>query len=541
MSQREAGASGDRSGWILEVGEESYSLADYLGGHPDTGQTYRASGPDWTLVIRIYPRRHSTVTNEKLTSPEESGSLSVYTYVGQAKLHPSSSEEATAELVWATIRRYMPHTLKDVLLDPKDPQRESTYYIALEVARALYSLHVSGISHGDIRPSNILVSDDAAIHLADYGVAINGRFNIAQLEPLFASPEALKRGTLNSPASDLYTYGRIVRALYENSMPRLEREREILWRLTDECLNLVPSLRPDARKVLETLEQHATPQDYQKFRRRLLSVRLAAYADVTSRLGIRATSEHSDDILKTIERWIEQLAKDVRETKSFRPVSMSGSQLAHLLGTFILYDSWSAGLPISSNSEFGILRLVRHEELAPHQESPPSPPSGDCLDPEWAAEIEQDTREDLADRKLTADEIEARVKRQLGIAAKLTEGVLKSDTFVRTEDVATIMSVQCPGITTEEVRVMRDLGYLLSFPVGDVHMYPLFQFDSTGMPRDCIKAVSDLKGYSRSSWSRGIDWLLRSPLLGDMSPAESLHRGNPESAVVDYFYSTIAA
>jgi Protein kinase domain len=533
----EAGIPGELTGRILEAGDGSYSLADYLGGHPDTGQTYRASRGARTLIIRIYPTHHSTVTNEKLTSLEESDALWVYTYAGDAKLLPSSNEDPTAELVWATIRRYAQHTLKDVLLDP---QRQSTYYIALEVARALHSLHVSGISHGDIRPSNIIVSGNAAIHLADYGVAINGQSNIE--EPLFASPEALIRGALNSPASDLYAYGRLIRALYEHSMPRLEREREILWRLTDECLNLEPSRRPDARKVLETLEHHTTTRDYQKFRRRLLSVRLAAYADVISRLGIRITREHSDDIQGTIQRWIEQLAKDVRETKSFRPVSMSGYQLAHLLGSFTLYDSWGSTSPRNWSSDFGILRLVRYEELNPHQESPLPPPTGDGLDPEWAAEIEHDTREDLADRGLEAEEIEARVNHQLSIAAKLTESVLKSDTFIRTEDVATMMSAQCPGITSEEVRVMRDLGYILSFPVGDVDMYPLFQFDtSAGLPRDCIKKVSDLKGYTRSSWSRGLDWMLRSPLLGDLSPAERLRRGGPESTVIDYFYSTIAA
>jgi eukaryotic-like serine/threonine-protein kinase len=88
---------------------------------------------------------------------------------------------------------------------------ENALFFALEIAEALAYAHSRGVVHGDIKPANILITDDGHAKIADFGVA---RFNQGLItntgkifgSPAYMAPEQLTGGTPDA-RSDLFSLG----------------------------------------------------------------------------------------------------------------------------------------------------------------------------------------------------------------------------------------------------------------------------------------------------------------------------------------------
>ncbi|MEM9381969.1 MAG: serine/threonine-protein kinase, partial [Planctomycetota bacterium] len=94
-----------------------------------------------------------------------------------------------------------------------------------EVARALQHVHERGIVHRDVKPTNVLVTEDGTPVLIDFGAArvTEGAavtagphltVGAAPHTPAFASPEQ-ERGETATPAADLYALGVTLRSVLE--------------------------------------------------------------------------------------------------------------------------------------------------------------------------------------------------------------------------------------------------------------------------------------------------------------------------------------
>jgi len=88
---------------------------------------------------------------------------------------------------------------------------ENALSFALEIAEALSYAHSQGVIHGDIKPANILITDDGHAKIADFGVA---RFNHGLItntgkifgSPAYMAPEQLT-GETPDARSDLFSLG----------------------------------------------------------------------------------------------------------------------------------------------------------------------------------------------------------------------------------------------------------------------------------------------------------------------------------------------
>ncbi len=98
--------------------------------------------------------------------------------------------------------------------------------VVAQVAEALDYAHLKGVIHRDLKPSNIMILDDGAVKVMDYGIARARRFDGLTIAgtflgtPEYAAPETAQ-GQPSDPRSDLYSLGVVFYELVTGRKPFL--------------------------------------------------------------------------------------------------------------------------------------------------------------------------------------------------------------------------------------------------------------------------------------------------------------------------------
>ncbi|MGY0022891.1 serine/threonine-protein kinase [Streptomyces sp. YJ-C3] len=105
---------------------------------------------------------------------------------------------------------------------PVSPQRAA--HIGAEVLAALRAAHDAGVLHRDVKPGNVLLSNDGRIVLTDFGIAmVEGTQALTMTGEVIGSPEFLAPeralGRTPGPESDLWSLGVLLYAAVEGHSP----------------------------------------------------------------------------------------------------------------------------------------------------------------------------------------------------------------------------------------------------------------------------------------------------------------------------------
>ncbi|MFB8759957.1 serine/threonine-protein kinase [Streptomyces nigra] len=105
---------------------------------------------------------------------------------------------------------------------PLDPRRAA--HIGAEVLSALRAAHGAGVLHRDVKPANVLLSNDDRVVLTDFGIAmVEGSSALTMTGEVIGSPEFLAPeralGRTPGPESDLWSLGVLLYAAVEGNSP----------------------------------------------------------------------------------------------------------------------------------------------------------------------------------------------------------------------------------------------------------------------------------------------------------------------------------
>lgn len=165
------------------------------------------------------------------------------------------------------------------------PNFAAIFTLGEQICRGLAAIHAAGIVHRDIKPDNVLVTQDGRAKVADLGLAkvveepdalrLTGSGMVVGT-PLYVSPEGVRDPQTIGPASDLYCLGGtlyhlvagkppfvcataydVLRAhLEEKPVPLAQVRPDVpaeLARLIERCLDKRPERRPTAEALAQAL------------------------------------------------------------------------------------------------------------------------------------------------------------------------------------------------------------------------------------------------------------------------------------------------
>ncbi len=138
--------------------------------------------------------------------------------------------------------------------------------IAFKCARALDYAHRAGVIHRDVKSTNILLTRDGDVKIADFGIARRLHSDTTQVmgmvgSPRYMSPEQAQEEELTNQ-TDLYSLGVVVYEMLAGRTPfQAENISRLIYRIIHEDPPRLRDLRADVPERLEAVVMKALSRD----------------------------------------------------------------------------------------------------------------------------------------------------------------------------------------------------------------------------------------------------------------------------------------
>ncbi|MEV7970116.1 Stk1 family PASTA domain-containing Ser/Thr kinase [Sphaerisporangium sp. NPDC088356] len=163
---------------------------------------------------------------------------------------------------------YVPgRTLRDVLRERKRLPAREALEIMIPVLAALGAAHQAGMVHRDVKPENVLLTDDGRVKVVDFGLARaieagnQTRTGVMIGTIAYMSPEQVTAGVADA-RSDVYAAGVMLFELLTGHQPyQGDNPMSVAYRHVHDRVPAPSSLAGDIPPVLDTLVLSATDRD----------------------------------------------------------------------------------------------------------------------------------------------------------------------------------------------------------------------------------------------------------------------------------------
>lgn len=250
---------------------------------------------------------------------------------------------------------------EDSLLPPReDPEHvPKVCRLIAEVAEALEVAHEAGIIHRDIKPHNLLLSQDGQLKVVDFGLAVEEAGAILTRTgdvggtPYYMSPEQARAARHEvDRRTDVYSLGVVLYELLSGKRPIEGKDsREVISRIATEEPYSVRKWNPLISKDLDAIcrmamakereERYATSAEFATDLRRLLALQPVKAREDNLRLSIRRWTR----LHRSTLRWVAAallLTLGGLQALSWSRTQDARAQAGDLFDEVLGWENWGA-------------------------------------------------------------------------------------------------------------------------------------------------------------------------------------------------------
>jgi tetratricopeptide (TPR) repeat protein/predicted Ser/Thr protein kinase len=242
-----------------------YTIIEKL-GEGGMGVVYKAKDTrlDRIVVLKFLPSMISINTQSKKRFIREAKTASSLDHTNICTIY--EIDETEEKQIYIVMAYCQGKTLKEIIKNgPLDKDRAVN--IALQIASGLAKANQARIVHRDIKPGNIIVTDDGTVKIIDFGLA-----KISGTQDITASKSFMGTTTYMSPQqicaepvdgrTDIWSFGVVFYEMLTGKPPfRGEYEPAVIYSILSEDPQPVSSVRPGIPAALDQIIEKSLVKD----------------------------------------------------------------------------------------------------------------------------------------------------------------------------------------------------------------------------------------------------------------------------------------
>jgi eukaryotic-like serine/threonine-protein kinase len=249
-----------------------YEIIDEI-GHGGMATVYRARDTrlDRMVALKVMHPHLQGAKEARTRFAREAVTIARLKHPNILEIYDYSGEEGDTHYI-ATELLTGP-TLKQLVDDHPDMPAEIAACLAILIARALSAAHAEGVIHRDVKPENVMMHDNRAVKLTDFGIAqlvdMQGMTQTGQVlgSPAHMAPEQIE-GKDCDARSDIFSLGTVLYLLATGQLPFQGRNaHQVLKQIMEgqfrEPLMVKPALGGRLRNIIVRCLKVDPTQRYQ--------------------------------------------------------------------------------------------------------------------------------------------------------------------------------------------------------------------------------------------------------------------------------------